>query len=101
MLAVDVAKVEHALPADTPFSGELVVAADLAATNHVAAVTRAETVVGNDRRTANLGDLGLVGMRPTAADVAADITAGPAVDHRRRRLVRRRLDGQIGGRSGS
>src|SRR6202035_583527 len=89
------AEVEHALDADHPPSGELVVAADLAAADKGRAVACAEIIVGNDRRAANLGDLGLFSTGPGAADVAAYIAARPIIGHDRSRH-RRSLHGQVG-----
>src|ERR1035437_7421839 len=79
--AVDVAEVEHALHADHPFRTKLIVATDLGATNHVAALARAE--IGAQGNAGDVANTTLVGPGTAAADVATNVTAGPVVGHNR------------------
>src|SRR5450631_4363603 len=82
--------VVHALDANHPVVGELVVAADLSAASEATARAGAEIIVRNDRyERVHLCYLGLAGTLPSTTDVAADVAAGPVVNHdggRRRRL---------------
>jgi hypothetical protein len=92
--AADVTEVGHALHTGYPVATELVIAADLAAADEVGFLTCAEVIRGNDHRAADLGDLGLLGAGPAAADVPADVAAGPVVGHDRSN-DRPSLDGHI------
>src|ERR1700730_9865278 len=96
----DIAEVEHALHADHPIAGELIVATDLGATDHVAAIAGAEIIRRNDCNAVYEADAALIGPGPATTDVAADVTAGPVVGHDGRH--HRRLGvgprSQVGGR---
>src|SRR4029077_16761381 len=84
MRAADPGVVVHALDADHPVAGELVVAADLTAADKVATRAATEIIVQTDERSVALGYLGLPGAFPTTANVAADVATGPAVGDRGR-----------------
>src|SRR5262249_51793098 len=78
-VATDIGPVVIALDADHPAAGELIIAADLYAAERAAAV-RTEGLT-EDRAGDFLVD-------PDAADVAADVAAGPAeIDRWRRRSL--------------
>src|ERR1700742_194704 len=100
METVEAPPIELSLNATHPVSGKLIVATNLTAANEGTVCFRA--VNCGSRTDANLIDTVLILLGPAAAKVATDVTAGPIVNHRRRRrLVDRRLDGHVGGRSGS
>jgi hypothetical protein len=99
VVAGEIGPVEHALAADHP-RADLVIATDLATAGEPFRRVIAEILAGDERGVGakRIADA-LIG--PGAADVAAEVTAGPRED--RRRWRRRLVDGpraQIGGDGG-
>jgi hypothetical protein len=99
MRGAEIGVVGHGLYADHPVAGELVIAADLTAADDVPFLAAAEVLSRSDHGTVDQAHSALFGAGRAAADVAADVATGPAVDddrgrHRRLGVARRHIGGQ-------